>query len=311
MSLVTDIRDDLLGLLRATAANADAATLARVLNDINAAVQRVYELGPDFWSVTSSGAQVRAPVSLTGLTLANGETTLSGGSFATWMHGCTVQLAGEEQQNEIRQTGASTYALAVPYQGSSTAAGTGTVYHDAINLAATVTKIEPPVYIPGKWELIPAESPRDQYEPNYWTTDHGRRRGSHASFLWDTEKDTGTPEIYQLERNLTYENAITARLRLAPLPDAAYALKYRQRHAAYRVTSLSDTVANLVPHGYNETLLLPIARYLFSGWQGFALLESGADRRRIEEDYSTALQLLKKLSEKQVMHVIADSGRSA
>jgi hypothetical protein len=308
MALVTDLRDDLLALIRSTTSN--AAALVRILSDINAAVQRIYELGPDFWSVTSGGAQVRAPASITGLTLVNGETSISGTGLATWMHGCTVQLSGEAQQNEIRVTSAiPAYALANPYQGTGTSSATGTVYHDAINLAASVTKIEPPVFLAGKWELYPADDPRDQYSPNYYSTDHGRRR-HHAGFLWETEKNVGTPEVYTVERNLTYANEITARIRLAPLPDTTYSLKYRQRHAAYRVTSLADTVTSLVPHGYNETLLMPIARYLFSGWVDFALLSDGADRKRIEEDYATAMQLLRSLSQKQERHTIAASGRN-
>jgi hypothetical protein len=197
MALVTDLRDDLLALIRSTTSNA--------------AVQRIYELGPDFWSVTSGGAQVRAPASITGLTLVNGETSISGTGLATWMHGCTVQLSGEAQQNEIRVTSAiPAYALANPYQGTGTSSATGTVYHDAINLAASVTKIEPPVFLAGKWELYPADDPRDQYSPNYYSTDHGRRR-HHAGFLWETEKNVGTPEVYTVERNLTYANEITAR----------------------------------------------------------------------------------------------------
>ena len=91
---------------------------------------------------------------------------------------------------------------------------------------------------------------------------------------------------------------MTLRIRLAPLPDTKYTLRWRQRNAAYRVTSLADTVANLVPHGYNETLLYPVARYLFSGSTHFALVE-GSDRKPIEEAYGQAMALLQKLGEAQ------------
>ena len=305
MSLITEIRDDLLGLIRATAENADTPTLARVLSDINAAVQHIYELGPDFWSVTEAGMQVRAPMSLSGLTLANGETTISGGSLAPWMHGCTVQLGGEGQQNEIRQTGSATYALAMPYQGGATSSGTGVVYHDALNLPGSVTDILPPILIPGKWELWPANSVRDLYEPSFASTDHGRRT-ARRGLIWDTRRVIHTPDCYRVERNLTYQNEITTRIRLNPLPDAAYVLRWRQRNAAYRVTSLDDTVAHLVPHGYKETLLMPVARKLFSGGVHWALIEEGG-RREVEEGYGIAMQLLRKLSEKQPVHTLVNT----
>lgn len=302
MSLITDIRDDLLGLIRATAANADAPTLQRVLHDINATLQRLYELGPDFWSVTEAGVQVRAPLSLSGLSLTNGATTLTGGALATWMHGCAVQLGGEGQQNEIRQTGATTYALAMPYQGSTTASGTGVVYHDALNLAGTVTEILPPILIPGQWELWPADSAREMYEPSSASTDHGRRSPG-SGLVWDTQRQVNIPECYRVERNLTYQNEITTRIRLNPLPPAACVLRWRQRNAPYRVTSLDDPVAHLVPHGYKETLLMPVARKLFSGGVHWALIEEGG-RREVEEGYAVAMTLLKKLAQKQPVHVM-------
>lgn len=311
MGLVTDIRDDLLTLVRQTSANASAPLLVRILTDIRAAVQHIYEHAPDFWSVTEAGAQIQAPASLTGLTLTNGSTSFSGGSLSAYMHGCTVKLSGETQQNEIRQTGASTYALAYPYQGTTTAAGTGTVYCDALNLGAGATVIHPPVFIPGKWELVPAERPQDMWLPGYPYSDHGRILPKARWFVWQTERDIGTPEIYRTERNLTYENQITTRLRLNPLPDAAYALRWQQRNAPYNVTSLSDTVAYLVPHGYNESVLYPVCRWKFAASVDFTMLEDGASRQRIEQDYQNAMAILRTLGQKQMPSTPVEDGTNA
>lgn len=310
MSLVTDIRDDLLGLIRTATADITTAQTARILTDINAGVQHIYENAPDFWNVTEEGQQIQAPASLTGLTLTNGATTLSGGSLSAYMHGCTVQLSGESQQNEIRRTGSSTYALAFPYQGSTTAVGTGTVYHDALNLAASATAIVDPVFIPGFEPLSAVLESRDLFRPSFNYTDHGRfPRG--APVIWNTNKETGTPRLYLVERNVTYDNQITTRIRLSPLPDTAYALRYRQRTAPYTVTSLSDTVAYLVPHGYNQSILFPVVRWKFAASVDFTQLEDGASRQRINEDYQIAMRMLRNLAAKQRQDCIAEDGTNA
>lgn len=295
MSIVTDSRDDVLSLIGIEdSTHAGTPTLNRILVEINATLQQIFALGPDYWSKDDTGVAIRAPVSLANLTLTEGSTIISGAQLATWMHGCTVQLSGESYQNRILLTGSGTYGLMIAWQGSTTSSGSGTVYHDAINLANTVTSVRGPVILDGEHEMVPLGSKRDIHGLGYeGSTDYGQRTSSSYPAI-GSNRSTGTPNGYLIEPGQAYTGITTLRMRLDPLPDAAGTLRWEQRIAPTRVADWDDARTQLAPHGYHESVFLPILRYRFRGSPHFE-----GDTEALQQDYDTALSILASLSIKQ------------
>lgn len=274
MSLITTLRDDLLGLAgHENPQHAPKSVLERILSDINAVGQRLATDAPsDWWTMQDGGQRIYAPTALTGLTLTQNSKVISGAGLQSWMHGCCVQLAGETPQNYLIQTGANSWQLLTPYDGASTGSGTGTVYHDAINLDETSVTIERPM-IENEWELTPLDD-KAQLRWNYYTSPPlGHYRGDHAAQsgypmpAWNRE--VGTPASYLLEQNPAYDGRVTVRIRLHPLPDAIYKLTYRQRLTFTPVTSFADNRTQIVPHRYHDLIFLPLVRKKFSAHSSF------------------------------------------
>jgi len=297
MAIVQEIKADLLGLIGIEVdAQADPKTLARILSDINNAVQRIYTLGPENWSMFPAGLATKAPTPITGLSLTSGENTVSGTGFLPWMDGCTAVIGGDSNQNEIIQTGASTYALKNPYMSGTTASGSGIVYCDSLNLSADVISVEPPVRIPDCRDLYPLTSITQATSYGVMNNDYGRygQSKNFSVYLADSQKQICTPDSYYIDNRVDYQGQLGIRMRLNPVPDKAYIVNFQYRKAAPRIASLDSTVAYLVPAAYNETILLPFVRFNFSGWTHF-----NGDKESIVEGYKTAERMLIKLSDTQ------------
>lgn len=300
MSVVTDARDDLLGLIGIEdVSQANTPALTRILKDIRATQQEIYSLSPDFWSKDDAGEALRAPTSLTGLGLTNGSRVITGAGLATWMHGCTVRLDGESFDNQIVVTALNTYGLLVPFQGTTTASGTGTVYHDALNLANTITSVRPPVILEGEMELYPLSGKRDfQGFGAGGVSVYADGQPVRVSYpALSDRKEVDTPIGYLVEQNVQYTGVTTARLRFYPMPNAAYVLRFEVRTAPSPVTGLDDARTQLAPHGYEESIFMPLLRARFAGWVHFE-----GDKEQIAKDEATARQLLANLSRKQEHH---------
>lgn len=299
MAIVQDLHLNLLGMIGIEAAgDADDQTNTDVLDAINAALQEIRSFGDFIFGEVEASAYVNAPASLTGLTLTQGAKTLSGGTLSSWMHSCTVVLSGDGYQNRIVQTGASTYALLKPYMGTTTAAGTGTVYHDAVLLDDEVSDIRPPVLLAGEQELFPAAGHGDLMTNSYYTTDHGRRR-PWSAWPADVNKTVGTPEMYKAEENIAYTGKSGTRMAFDKLPVQAGRVDFYTRQCAVRVANLDSTVAYLVPHNYNESVLYPIARYRF----GLVNPHLDGNSRGLETQYNAAYQVLQSMANKTLQHV--------
>ena len=131
---------ELLGLVGLSNISAAPAALrGRILNDINAAMQKVWAKAPKWWSEDTLGFDVFAPVTLAGMTFTNGSKTI-GGTLPSWAVGCTVLLGDDRFQNQI----ASAIELVHPHNGSTRAgAGTGIIYGDCIAVASDNAEIMP------------------------------------------------------------------------------------------------------------------------------------------------------------------------
>lgn len=298
MAIVQDLQSNLLGMIGIEAeGDADAQTNTDILNAMNSALQKIRSFGDFIFGEVEASAYINAPAAITGLALTQGAKTLTGTGLASWMHGCSVVLSGDGFQNRIIQTGSTAYALLKPYMGTTTAAGTGTVYHDAVLLDDEVSDIRPPVLLAGEEELFPAAGHGDMMTNSYYTTDHGRRR-QWTAWPADVNKTVGTPEMYKAEENIAYTGKSGTRMALDKLPAAAGRVDFYTRQCAVRVTDLDSTVAYLVPHNYNESILFPIARFEFgTNNQHFA-----GDMDSLVAQKNEAERVLRTLANKTLQH---------
>lgn len=298
MGVVQDVYNDAFSLIgiEDPATHADPAELRRVTSDFNKALQKIFALGPRIWSEAPAGTTLRAPESLTGLTFTDGATTLSGVSLAARMHNCTIVVGDDAQQNRVVETGSGTYSLLFPYAGTSAvASGTATVYYDAINLAANAVEILPPIQLVGYGQLWPLTAQVELYEPGSYSTDHGRTSGWAVPWAdRNGQREINQPREYLVESNRKYTGEITACIRINPLPNILYRLRWQQRFAAPRITGIADTTTNLIPHDYIESILMPIVRKNFSTWPNFTGRKEGLD-----EDMADALAILDRISKPQ------------
>lgn len=296
MPIVQELRQNLLSMIGAEeAADADTQTLDDILKAINSGLQKIRESGEDIFGEEEASDYINPPTQVTGLQLTRGSKSIVGGAgFATWMHGCTVVLAGDMLQNRLQQTGLNAWALYKPYMGSSASGIAGTVYADAINLEPACVDIRAPVMLAGEWELIPGTGQQDMMAGNaYWSNDHGRRVSSRPWPL-DLKKDVGTPEMYFGERSALYTGRVCTRMLLDRLPASDFRVDFRTKFVAPRVASLEDTIQYLVPHEYNESVLIPMVRIEFADVNEHVTVA----RNNLERQNAGALQILSRLGNK-------------
>ena len=129
----------------------EAGDLDDVAGVMTAGLQDIFDLGPSEIREKPGGAYLQAPTSVT-LTVTQGSTTISSlTTYASWMLGCSIRIAGDDQDNELQ----SSTKIAVPYTGTSGSV-TATVYGDCIQLDDTVGRVIAPVTLPNQAPLIPA-----------------------------------------------------------------------------------------------------------------------------------------------------------
>jgi hypothetical protein len=235
-----DFRDYALKIVGiGTYLHADAATLKRILYDLNASLSEIHQLATPWWTESQSGALVQGPETLTNITATNGSATVVVPGYQAWMAGCTIQLAGgDPNQNQLRN--ATTLGRA--YAGS-TGTVSGVIYGDAVQLPADVSAIMPPVILMGEHELAPIDGPKE----GLIVGDLGYGLGGvHGN------RDVGTPRAYRLEHD-----GGALRMRLYPMPDRAHTVQFTKRSKPQKFTAFGTTEI-LVPGDDAEAILLPI-----------------------------------------------------
>lgn len=281
-----EARDDLLGLLSVEAANADAATLSRILSDQNALLQTIWTMLPQGWSQVPTGERLAAPAALTGLTLSQGAKTISG-TLTAEMVGCTIRLDGDTNDNIL----ATTTTLARPYLGASTGAGTGTIFGDCITLGTGTVGVLGPVILLGEHELTPLRSRRDLQmfstaQVHYQT----RNDMPEQEYSVADPRDVNRPIGFLVEQELI-GTRVQLRLRVSPLPDREYVVQFDKRIATPRVMALDSTEIPL-PQDMAESIYLPMLRQRFSTWKHFPA-EAKAGLKEMSDDAFTLLVKMK------------------
>lgn len=297
MPAAADVRDDVLGLLGLESIDhAPPGCDARIRADLNAVLQQLYSLNPDtFWSEDQRAEQVRAPTTVT-LDVTNGSKEIAFTGFQPWMGGCTIIIAGDDDENQLVQDRASGVQLMKPYQGTTGTGVTATVYQDVVQLGVDVEQAMAPVMLEGFWELVPVKHERDRQVIDAGSmtmnTNHGLTGRLYP--LSSSRRAIQVPRAYLIERHAVFNGPITTRIRFSGLPDQAMVLSYLCKLTGVpRVEGWDDTRKWLVPYGYHESILLPMVRYRFAGWPQFT-----GSKNDLKPDYDAALAILGNLNPK-------------
>ncbi len=251
---------------------------ARIVDDINSVLQKIYGKSPNLVSQTPVGAALAAPATLSGMTLTNGSATFGGAVPTTAQIGCTILIAGEEFQNRILTATTLLYPVA-----GATGTYAATVWTDLVHVPSG-DMILPPVGILGGNDLLPMQSAATFGQPTrYYGSDHGIQRDvpyggfTQAGYGRGENRDIGTPSRYFVEQEQGVTSGqITLAVRVDPLPDKYYTLRVTTKASAYQISSADSTTPVLMPSGTPESVLIPLCRAEFSTFKHFSGSMGGA-----------------------------------
>jgi hypothetical protein len=235
-----------------------------VLNSINAVRKNLFLKDPAKTIIKiRTGAVVFAPTVVNNMGVTQYSTALTG-TFQSWMDGCTVNVSGDDNQNKLIKTGASTWALEAPYTGA-TGTVEGTVFNDAITLSQLVASVERPIEVENQTELLPLNDDAalrgSAWSVGTSSTDYGR-------LAWDTRpggypsvsmpRQSATPIFYKMETAQLVGGFTAPRIRIDPMPDKIYVVKWWERKLPADITTATDTTSVLTPAGMDESIFLPM-----------------------------------------------------
>ena len=299
MSIIRTVSDDLLAFLGCEdPTQAKRSDITRILSVINAVGQGLATDGPSaWWSMDDGAGSIQPPTTVSGIGVTAGSTAITG-TFADWMHGATIKLDGEHSYNQLRRTGASTWTLEIPYT-STTGTVNSTVYGDVLNLTRSTVAINPPVDIPQYWMLHPALSVEELRTGTTLNAKGGGQLPIIGGFGMFTMQ-IHTPTRYLVEPCPLYTGEVVQRLRVYPLPNAAFPLRWKQKKVWTNVADLSDPRPNITPHGYDDSIFKPLCRDRFAGFYGLQDKRWSGDKQQLAMQAEAARTLLAQLTEKQV-----------
>lgn len=278
----------------------------RVLTDLQLTRKTIFlsDKGIEKIIVQPQGAILVGPLT-TSVNATNGSQALtSTAGIPTWADGCTCNLGSGAPSSSLQSQLAKTsggWQLVYPFSGA-TGAVSLTIYNDCVTLNAQSVSVERPVELEGLWELLPFLNPADLRNSSWgfgsgsgdFTTDYGRlgmgiMPGGYPTL--STARNAATPQNYFAYFLPDYTGIQKLRLRVDPLPDQIYVLKWYERRLPADITSLTDTTSLLVPYGMDEAIFLPIMRGALSSHPNFV-----ANRQQAQADKATAMEALRNIS---------------
>jgi hypothetical protein len=221
--------------------------------------------------------------------------------FNSSMLGQTVRLGDDPFDNELAtyDEATKTATLVRPYSGSTLADGTGMLFMDTIILPDAVMSVIPPVFIAGEHELKPLRSQRDVmlFSDAYNFHSYADTVVGPGSTVIAENRDIDVPVGFYVENYRRASGKTTLRLRVSPLPDKEYALRFDVRLGAPEITALNTTTEIPIPQNYTHSVFIPIVRYHFSTWKHVNL---GNQANEYKTHYDEAWQVLAKLKPQPV-----------
>lgn len=297
-----EARDDLLAMIGVEDPNhASEIILKRIQSDINLVLQKIWTMASPWWSASKSGSVIKGPRALSGLELANGSPDVTGADINQSAIGQTLRIGDDPFDNEIADYDDSTGTMRLirPYAGSTMSNATGTLYTDTVILPDAVMSVIPPVLIHGEHELKPLRSQRDVmlFSDAYNFHSYADTTVGPGSTVIAENRDVDVPVGFYVENYRRANGKTTLRLRVSPLPDKEYALRYDVRLGAPEITALDNSTEVPIPQGYAHSVFLPILRYQFSTWKH---VNMGNQANEYKTHYDEAWQILAKLKPQPV-----------
>ena len=254
----------------------NAAVIRGVLECCNASVQEISHYATRaFWKDTQS-AILYPPTTVTLNVTENSKTIASLSTWASWMEGCSIEIAGSDQLHRLN--GETT--LQEAWIGDTATGVTATVYGDAVKLNGTVLKLLGSVVLNDERVLTPLVNEdlntrmhhnRDNFFRGRWW-EYGENTNAPLS-LGDK---TGTPTHYFIDSDYEDKANVLAQenfLRVRPFPEAKSRVRFSAsikptswtideiyEESSGSWTGAASTLGNQAtgcPGGMDETILLP------------------------------------------------------
>jgi hypothetical protein len=261
----------------------EATDLDDVLAVIHSAYDEIWEEGPLEMRQRPGSGFLRAPVNLT-LSVTNGSETVSAvTTYASWMAGCTVRIAGEEGDNQF----VNATLLARPFTGT-TGATTATVYGDAVTLATGIDKVIAPLSMHNRGPLHYCATLEEFQERTGMPMMNGIPYATTGGY-GGSRLSVSCPSVWMIEGYYSFDlGTWPKRIRFGPLPDRAYTVTYQASYVRpeYEVTNINepDVVIPL------PNILEPVARQHLTSLPTFKNAEAKAE---IARQYRLAIKKLK------------------
>jgi len=207
----------------------DGQILIRALNQ---ACQDYFDWAPAGHKRTSASYYLAAPETVTNINLTTGATNVSSGTpFSTSHRGCSIQIHGDPNINEV----VSTSAVLRPYLGTEAAPLTAQLWHDALPLLDFAIE-----------RIVTHPRLTNRTVTNAVLLPWNSEASEHSGLLWQSLVNSpGTPLYYRAEfvgGSIQSENDALVIIRIAPRPEVACALTFDLdlRGTSYSVTALND-----------------------------------------------------------------------
>lgn len=272
--------------------NLGQASLAQQLTlagAINGALQELYSKGPAHFRRREISTMLNGATSVQlGLT-PNGTAISTFSGWQDWMRGCTVRVDGDVYDNEI----VSQTQLLQPWQGATAGTVNAQVFGDAVTLDPGVAGVLGCVRLADIRELCAAPDRESFNRANFWY------EGDYGEAILSVQvrrKWTGQPHTYWVD-NVSFPAGAgvvqpTVRLRVAPIPQQAYVLKFDAllNPPTVALGDLgSDSCVFELPGASVETLLVPFVLQRWTACPWWKNRDAGAEIARQYEVARVAL----------------------
>lgn len=274
-----------------------AITLAdknAILIAINGAYGEAFKEGPAAISESDVGSVLRAPTTITLSATQYSATISSVVTYASWMKGCTIRIAGDSYDNEL----VDGTTLSRPFTGATGSGITATVYADCIPLTG-VLAVMPPIRIHGKGRMQIVDT-REEFA--MWcnqTSLGGASSGAqtnYGSYNADTNKYTADPTVAFVDSRYAGASAALQKfIRFNTLPSAVLSVLYRVKLTppVFTETDIGDFLdtdpGTVLPLDNLSNVIYAIARQRITGDPLFGALDAKAE---IARQYKHAIGML-------------------
>lgn len=241
-SQVQTVRNGLLeGLGLLAISDADATQQRNILRALNNALNQIANFAPASWyRDDESGAVLPAPSAVSITVTANSTTFTSSDITASkaTMGGQSILIDGDSFSNRIVRNQDGSLKLMMPFGGAS-GTTTATIYYDTVTMPSNFRQLKGSLRIVAGGSISLTDSPI-------------RMRSMNAPTI-------ATPTFARLISRVTDDGYQSSFLQMDALTPSLIRLFFEYNARPATVAALTDTRNDLVPAGYEDSVLLAIA----------------------------------------------------